>query len=172
MSVNRRKTIYIYKDFQKSFVFGFCLATFGAMVTTSIILLMLFNWTSKNEIGHSLYLLIGINSLVLVVVLLLTAIVALLASHKIAGPLFRVENALAAIGRGDLTERVKLREDDQLKQLAGQINQMTESLKARVEGLEVELQNLRQAADGGDLTAVKGLVSSVSKSLDEKFILR
>ena len=171
----RRRTIYIYRDFQRSFIFSFCLATFGAMVATSVILIILFHWATEQDLAEIAPVLIGVNALVLGALVLLTFIAALLASHKVGGPLFRIEKALANISQGDLTEKITLRQDDKLKQLAANINMMTESLNSRVvhikqqmEGVKRRLQDSQEGSLPGGL---KEELEKLESAVDEMFTL-
>ena len=54
-------------------------------------------------------------------------------SHKIAGPLVRIEKAARDIAGGNLQIRVKLRKKDSLQKLAQAINDITESVGQMVE---------------------------------------
>lgn len=56
------------------------------------------------------------------------AAISMFFSHKIAGPIFRIERSLEAIGRGDLTVSTFFRQNDQLVPLAEEINAMVRSL--------------------------------------------
>lgn len=64
--------------------------------------------------------------------LILVGSVFLLISHRIAGPIYRMEKTLQGIQDGDLTMRVVLRDKDELTDLAEQFNQMTASLNQKV----------------------------------------
>ncbi|MBU1006734.1 MAG: methyl-accepting chemotaxis protein [Candidatus Omnitrophica bacterium] len=57
---------------------------------------------------------------------------ALFFSHKIAGPVYKIEKSMAEIARGNLVLRVKLRRGDELKDFAEEINRMTEALEKLV----------------------------------------
>jgi len=167
----QRRIIYIYKDFQRSFIFSFCLATFGAMVATSVILLILFHWASNKGLDGIAPVLIGVNSLVLAALVLLTFIVALLASHKIGGPLFRIEKALAAISKGDLTEKITLRQDDKLKQLAASVNTMTQSLHHKVGQVKQEVISLKEKAGQSGEGGAREDLERLDEMIDELFSL-
>lgn len=52
-------------------------------------------------------------------------------SHRIAGPLPKIYEALKQIGRGDFTVHLVLRKRDELKDLAEEINQMAKNLSDR-----------------------------------------
>lgn len=56
------------------------------------------------------------------------AVISVLFSHKIAGPLFRLEKSLDAIASGDLTVATRFRGMDQLSVLADELNAMVRSL--------------------------------------------
>ncbi len=65
---------------------------------------------------------------ILIVFTMAIAAISVLFSHKIAGPLFRIEKNLELIGSGDLTVQTRFRGNDQLMALADEINTMTRSL--------------------------------------------
>ncbi|MBI4358764.1 MAG: methyl-accepting chemotaxis protein [Candidatus Omnitrophica bacterium] len=53
-------------------------------------------------------------------------------THKIAGPIFKLGQYFRALGKGDLTVRIKFRKFDEIHYVADQFNEMTEALDARV----------------------------------------
>ncbi len=57
------------------------------------------------------------------------ALIGLLLSHTIAGPIFRMEKVLKEVGEGKLDVDIKLRKRDELKDFAEVINEMTDNLK-------------------------------------------
>ena len=52
-------------------------------------------------------------------------------THRVVGPMKRLKQMLDAIGNGDFSQRITLRENDVLKDLAAAINQMAEKLQQR-----------------------------------------
>ncbi len=50
-------------------------------------------------------------------------------THRIAGPLVRIEKELHHIGEGNFDIRLNLRKNDELKALAGVVNQMADGLR-------------------------------------------
>lgn len=68
----------------------------------------------------------------LVLSLLLTATFFLLLSHRIAGPIYRIERSIQGVEQGDLTMRVYLRDKDEFKDLGDLFNSMTGNLNDRV----------------------------------------
>lgn len=165
----KRKTIYIYKNFQRSFIFWFCLAVFGAMLATSVILLLLFRLWAQGNVPEFFPWLLGINAVVLLVLVGLTFVVALLTSHRIGGPLYRIQGALQNIGQGRLDQDIRLREGDQLKDFAVQVNHMTSSLRQRIKSIgraaaEVEQMCQASSADPQLVECIAKLERLVEKS--------
>lgn len=63
------------------------------------------------------------------IVAILVGIQAIFASHRVAGPLYRVEKALEDLIAGDFKQRIRLRRRDQFKEFEGLINQLAEHLE-------------------------------------------
>ncbi len=82
-----------------------------------------------------------INLLLLIPVVILFAIYL---SHKIAGPLVRIERDIRAIAGGDLKTRLSLRKRDELKSLAGSINEMAESIEQMVSKNGISVEKMRE----------------------------
>ncbi|OGR82576.1 MAG: hypothetical protein A2636_04875 [Elusimicrobia bacterium RIFCSPHIGHO2_01_FULL_64_10] len=60
---------------------------------------------------------------------LIAAILSVFASHKFAGPIFRVEKVTESVADGDLTVRAVFRKGDDLSETAESVNRMIESLR-------------------------------------------
>jgi len=60
------------------------------------------------------------------------ATLSVFVSHKIAGPVYRLERSAKAVASGDLTQSVKLRHGDELADLQDAFNSMSESLRRMV----------------------------------------
>ena len=60
------------------------------------------------------------------------AIISIFVSHKIAGPVYRLEESTKLIASGDLTHKVHLRQGDELGDLQDAFNAMSESLSKMV----------------------------------------
>ncbi len=80
------------------------------------------------EIFRSVHLVLFFNLLLLAPIIFGFSIVF---SHRIAGPLPKIYEALKQIGRGDFRVHLVLRKRDELKDLADQINQMAKNLGER-----------------------------------------
>lgn len=81
----------------------------------------------------------------LVIVFVTMAALALSESHRIAGPIFRLQKALKALIAGDFPQRVTLRKGDDFRQLETVIN----DLAARFETASRAAQRIRESLDPG-----------------------
>lgn len=154
---NRRKNYFIKKGFQIRFILKFCsLVLIGVIMSTG--LLFLFSrgtLTSsyqqsrliiRNTASAILPTTIYINLVILGLITLATIVIILIISHKLAGPLFRFEKELKEIGKGNLTTVISLRKKDQIADLAGSLNNMTDSLRDRVLAIQKEVEHLTETA--------------------------
>ncbi|MDD5680809.1 MAG: HAMP domain-containing protein, partial [Candidatus Omnitrophica bacterium] len=64
------------------------------------------------------------------VLAILIFIFAIFISHRIAGPIYRIKSVIREMGEGKLDVPVYLRKNDELHDLAEEINKLQESLKA------------------------------------------
>ncbi len=153
----KRRQFYIKKDYQFQFIFKFCLLMLtGALVSTGLLFLfsrgtltssfeqsrLVVKSTSFAILPHILWT----NLLTLILITLATIVVVLFVSHKIAGPMFRFEKDLKQIGKGDLTVVIHLREKDQILEMANSLNEMTTSLRGKVQALESEVEAVLELA--------------------------
>ena len=84
-------------------------------------------------------------------IILLTIVVALLISHKLAGPLFRFQKELREIGEGNLTQVIKLRKNDQVKAMADSLNQMRTDLQNKILAIKEEVEQIIESTSGQDI---------------------
>jgi nitrogen fixation/metabolism regulation signal transduction histidine kinase len=54
-------------------------------------------------------------------------------SHRTAGPLHQLKNAMDRVGQGDFSTRVKFRRNDNIKDVEESFNRMVENLKGKTE---------------------------------------
>lgn len=148
----RRRQVYVKKEFQFRFILKFCLILLAGVLVSTGLLFYFSKDTLTSSFSHSrlviqstaeamLPAIITTNLISLALILATTIIVTLYISHKIAGPILRLENELQRIGQGDLTTTVSLRSSDQMVAFAQRVNEMTAKLNRRI----VEIQNQAQA---------------------------
>ena len=126
--------------------------------------------------GRLIYILRATN-LALVRNLLLISplifILGLLFSHKIAGPVYRIEKTLGDICKGNLGLKIRLREGDELVDLAYMINNLVEAFnksiifdKGVVVKIEKDLEEIKRLASGQPCDCAR--LASLVNSLQEK----
>lgn len=86
-----------------------------------------------------------IRNLILVSPIIL--VTGLIFSHRIAGPLFRIERLLGDIGRGRLDIDIKLRKNDELVEVAEKINSMTANLRKVFNDNKIIVERLQANAN-------------------------
>ncbi len=139
MSKYRRRT-YLIKT-------GLQLRYMGIIISTMLMVAFGVGWiiyhTSWSKIADTPDLTLDklsgifdtVNSILLrwiVVFLLVIAILSIFVSHKIAGPVYRLEETTRIIASGDLTHQVHLRHGDELQDLQEAFNMMSDSLRKMV----------------------------------------
>ena len=89
--------------------------------------------------------------IIMVIVSPLIGALGVYLSHKIAGPIFRIEKFLDAMASGNLASRITLRKGDEMVSLADAVNRVADFAsqsitgeKAHVENLIKELYSLRE----------------------------
>lgn len=89
-------------------------------------------------------------------------------THRVAGAAYRLEEDLARMTKGDLRFPVKLRDTDELQDIAGEVNRFREMLVAGIIDLEMWLDAsdealMREDIDGAKRinTAIRGVLGSV-----------
>ncbi len=140
---SQRRNYYIDKSFQTKFIIKFCLlVAFG-----SVLIVALIYWLARQSttVGiadgriavhttaeYLLPLLIQTVLAELVIVSLAAIVLTLLFTHKIAGPLYRLKVMLGQLGEGDFSRSMRLREGDQLKQVAEAYNEAVEKINGKI----------------------------------------
>ena len=92
--------------------------------------------------------------------------VAVFASHKIAGPLFRLQRVAGYLGRRILVGAIHLRAGDQGKPVAAAINDWVKSRKDRFTLLRSEAEAVEAALRGCEEALVAGDSDRFATSLD------
>lgn len=150
---------FIQRRYQIRFITYFC-GSILAMGLLSMLILYLYTY---NEIGGTsyyqalltvkglkqniAYAMMFTGGVVIILASAATLTITLIGSHKIAGPVYRLERSLEAIGTGNLSQKIKFREHDAIHELADNINKTTESLNERVSSIGVNLKGIREEAE-------------------------
>ena len=139
---NRRQTILIDKKFQSRYA---AMASLGAILAINVVLvtgyiLYLPQLAPVVTMIHTLFL--GVAELLVVLVIYFLGVRS---SFRIAGPMYAMKRALSQVGQGDLTVRLKFREDDCCQEIAEQFNESIEKLANDLRELE---HGLKQIVEG------------------------
>jgi len=165
-----RKHYFINKRFQFSFILKFCLLVFlGSALSIGFIFLLSretltssFNDSTlviESTASAMLPAVLMSNVIVFALVSVAVIVVTLFISHKIAGPLYRLEQGLNAVIAGDLGHRIHFRKKDQVGVLADRFNEMTESIQQRVSDIKKEAAELHEKA--ASLGAAEDLLAEI-----------
>lgn len=175
--------------FKLNFGLRLCLLTAAGMLAVTLFLYFATSKDLGDSYGRAIYL---INDLririfplffasfysifILVVVTAAIAAISVLYSHKIAGPLFRIERNLDLIGSGDLTVNTRFRKTDQLFVLADELNAMVRSLNHTVRASGDALEKVKRCEerlsalledDGCGDVALREAVFSLKAAIEE-----
>ena len=134
----KRKQYLVDRAYQLRFVTRLFLiillvATASALVSS---ILVWRNTYTPGQTSQEVFIvaLVAISSTLLIELLLAIPLIFVLGirqSHRIVGPMNRIKQTLEAIGQGDFSKRITLRQGDALEDLANAINQMAERLQQR-----------------------------------------
>ncbi|MFH1479169.1 MAG: methyl-accepting chemotaxis protein [Candidatus Omnitrophota bacterium] len=70
-----------------------------------------------------------VTLIVSIIALILFSWRLLILSHRLAGPIYRLEKDLEAIAKGDFHMRIKFRKDDELKSISEGINKILDEIE-------------------------------------------
>lgn len=180
----RRRNYFINKKFQTDFSIKFLVI----IVVEAVLAVGLFLYLSKGTlttgyIGSELKIsrtydfflpmLLLSNIIIVGITGIIGIVVLVFMSHRIAGPMFRFERVLDRINTGDLTNRFKLREGDQFKELEERINQLTNTLDGKAGDLQSRITEISKLFSRLQIPAASAgqdserLLQDISKKLTE-----
>ncbi len=126
-------------------------------MVSGVIAAIVLYFYSRQEIGESFYTahitVRRVSDLLLPVILAGSAVslisgmlLAVFLPQKIAGPLYRIEQELDRLGKGDLTVQIILRKDDTLKDFASVVNLNIDELHDKIKDIKTGLDDIDPAA--------------------------
>ena len=181
MLFGKRRNYLINKEFQLQFI---ALLVFAAMLASIQLIAAVLILDSNVEQEAASYgltadpvvlsfiiikhkeMLIQVFTFVGVTVVLLAAF-GLYFSHRIAGPIYKINKFLTELTRdGNIDATLKLRKSDQFREVADTINLLLERLRGQREEQVVALNKLRDqlAGNGGDKASLD-LIDQISNKL-------
>jgi len=175
----RRRHFFVKKEYQFKFILKFCLIVLaGSIISTGLIFFFSQGTLTssfensrlvvKNTALAILPAIIYTNIITLLMISLATIVAVLFISHKIAGPMFRFEKELKAIGEGDLTKIIRLRKNDEIKDMAESLNEMTTNIHRKLLDIQANVEHLIASATDQNIPmefieALKQLHQSIHK---------
>ena len=135
----RRTHFLVDKKFQFRFLGSVILLTILIMLLSATITYYIlyaqmqkFLTTIPVDILFSISCVISLTSLTVLLILLpLVIVLGIFMSHKIIGPIMRMEKLLEEVGDGNFNINIRLRRGDELISLANAMNRMVDKLKNR-----------------------------------------
>jgi methyl-accepting chemotaxis protein len=144
LMAEKRKLLRIKNDFQQQLILQTLLMTFIAI---NVIIIALFIGPLA-KVDSPNILIAWIVAILEVVAVVIIYRLSLIASHRIAGPVYVFERALKHMAEGDISADVRLRKKDNFHESAEIFNQALAALRERIE----RAQNLAagMSGDGAD----------------------
>jgi methyl-accepting chemotaxis protein len=175
-----RRQYFIKKDFQTRFIVKFILVlVIGGFISVGLTLLTTRGTLTTSFVDSRLLIqdtpLVILPSVVLTTVIsiavvgIVVAIVTLLVSHKIAGPMFRFEKDIERIARGDLKSQIHLRKGDQFQEMVTSINAMIDSLNAKLSEIQEEV--VKQSENQALSEVCRAEFDRLNRKINSRFIL-
>ena len=182
-----RRNYFIKKEFQSKFIVKFvALVLLGTLVLGGVLFLYLhlrgamttaFVDSRLSIVSTADYVLpsLVVSAIFSVIFISLATVgTVLFLSHRIAGPLFRMEKSIDEIGEGNLSLKTKLRATDEVQKMAEGLNDMAESLRSHIDEMKAiskqlgyEIKVLEVFIEGNEAVP-KNLHETMKKLTQEK----
>lgn len=133
----KRKQYLVDRDYQLRFVTRLFMAVLAVAAVSSLVatgLLSVSLYQPDLPQQTMIYCFVAVALTLLVELLISIPVIWVLGirqSHRIVGPMSRIKRMLEAIGTGDFSQRITLRQGDALEDLGKSLNRMCESLQQR-----------------------------------------
>lgn len=99
--------------------------------------------------------------------LIVIAVIGLFVSHRMAGPIYRLEKVAEQIGDGDLSFKVRLRKGDEFQELADAIDTMVRKLRERVSIIKEVASDLIKKQEALQDVAAKRDVAALQAEIED-----
>ncbi|MFC1704266.1 HAMP domain-containing protein [Candidatus Omnitrophota bacterium] len=150
---NRRRNYFIKERFQTKFILRFCILIVCGSILSGAILYYISGDTVTTAFVDSRLSIVATSDYILPALLassliaatsigIATIFVIMYMSHRIAGPLFKIEEGIKEIGDGNINLKIHLRSSDEIGEMAKDINEMTEKLAKRLQEIKVYSQDI------------------------------
>ena len=177
----RRRIFLINRPFQLRFCFFVCSWLFTLSFVYPIIISNLFDYFSRymtlDPDGPSLQAIQSVRQEIVILLLLfqlvfliITFMISIFVSHRIAGPLYKLKNYFRQNGDGKLSGDLYFRTNDHFKDVAVEYNSMMAKLRAELGGIREEIAAAANVLDGMEtagLPEMKKLIADLHQVSDK-----
>jgi methyl-accepting chemotaxis protein len=179
MSKDERRNIkLISRDFQLRLIIEFVLINVLILVVFGILIYLFLDSeiaanlsrahvTYKNISDMLVPIVLTLSVLNIFVTSFIIAIVVLYSSHRIAGPLYRFNEIVKAVLKGNLNPMTDLRKDDQLKLLADNFKMMVEQLNQDISRMKTITNQVLADADKKKKAEILNELHIIKSTLDK-----
>lgn len=155
---NKNKN-FLESGFKKSLIVKIFLLIIAGSLLSGVVLYLMWHKELGETYRQAFHTLVGLRKVLfssLIFTLLLQAVLfsaviiflTLFISHKIAGPIYRLEKSLDAIKNGDLVaDEIRLRSNDQIQNLAKSFNKMSSSVRLKVKEIKDTFHKVKATKD-------------------------
>lgn len=151
----KRRRYLIDKKFQGAFIMRFSfLVLIGGVITIAIMYSLALQTTTvgffnsrvqvHTTADYILPLLTQTVLMVSIVVGITAAIMTILVSHKISGPMYRLNKVMESMSTGDFSSEFHIRKSDQLQECASIFNTMIHNTKYKLSHLKSQVTSLNE----------------------------
>ncbi|HEB70694.1 MAG TPA: methyl-accepting chemotaxis protein [Desulfobulbus sp.] len=152
---HKRRNFFIKKDFQGRLILGYFLFVTGGCLLFALILAA-FSADTLTVVYQNHDLQLGQTPLMLAKKMLaaqwvfvvlggsLIVLAALFITHRLAGPVFRLERALENMITGNLNDIIHLRKKDEGKHLAAKINSFNHQLSQQIRLIDTHSKSIEE----------------------------
>lgn len=171
---------FVDTGFKLRFMLIFCIVTVTAISLASLLFYFLTYRELTHDYGQAFFALQSVKKAIfpllfasiqsvalLAIVSIGIAVVSLLYSHKIAGPIYRFEKSLKAVRTGDLTCVVRLRANDQIASIEKTMCVSINSMNRKVRSIKDVLGRIRTIEERLTILLETGLQQEEIKELTE-----
>jgi methyl-accepting chemotaxis protein len=187
-TTNRRKTYIVNPAYQYGLtarigllaIAGIIISVFSCFLiaqNTMSLLVLKYNIPIKDSFNAFIFdnLPVTVSYLALMTLLLLLLILLIIRyTHRIVGPIIRLENAVQEMRKGNLDIHIRLRSKDCADSLAGALNalasehsELIEGLRENIAKIKTKVETMGDKSEGphNDLEDIKREVASIEKRL-------
>lgn len=123
----------------------------------------------KNTSSMLIPVSLSLSAINLLLMSLASAAAVLYASHKIAGPLFRFNEALKELASGNLTPLTGVRTDDQLKEVSASLGALKHALYSDVSAISTAIEVIdrqtKNSASGQQEPTMRAAIDTIQETV-------